>query len=215
MPNIFKKINICIDAIINNYLTKINNILQEKEKEKEKQNKKENTDTDSTQKENNNITNSYNIIDINDKELINLIELQSSFLKFIIHFGKPEDKNEILNIANKTLDKCVELFSSVKNINKYNPNISMSNINLIPENMKILYNLLLLLIDSPLFIFQFKNFPTLMNYLSTIFKYELSIKILNNLINAYNLGTINNKEKLKNLISFIEPMIQIHQTELN
>ena len=215
MRNIFKKINICIDAIINNYLTKINNILQEKEKEKEKQNKKENTDTDSTQKENNNITNSYNIIDINDKELINLIELQSSFLKFIIHFGKPEDKNEILNIANKTLDKCVELFSSVKNINKYNPNISMSNINLIPENMKILYNLLLLLIDSPLFIFQFKNFPTLMNYLSTIFKYELSIKILNNLINTYNLGTINNKEKLKNLISFIEPMIQINQTELN
>ena len=81
--------------------------------------------------------------------------------------------------------------------------------------MKILYNFLLLLIDSPLFIYQIKNLPNLMNYLNTIFKYELSINILNNLVNKYNLGTINNKEKLKNVLTFIEPLLQINEKELN
>ena len=81
--------------------------------------------------------------------------------------------------------------------------------------MKILYNLLLLLIESPLFIYQIKNLPNLMHYLNTIFKYELSINILNNLLNKYNLGTINTKEKLKNILAFIEPLLQINEKELN
>ena len=81
--------------------------------------------------------------------------------------------------------------------------------------MKILYNLLNVLISSPVHVFQFKNFATLMNYLSTIFKYELSITILDSLTNNFNLGTINSKDKLKSLLQFLEPMIQMDQPDLN
>ena len=81
--------------------------------------------------------------------------------------------------------------------------------------MKILYDLLLTLIDSPLLIFYFKKFPNLMNCMSTTFKYEITINILDNLTNKYNLGSINTKDQLINLIEFIEPMIQINQPDLN
>ena len=197
MNDIFKKINVCIEAITKKYLDIIDSIQQEKEKEKNVENK-------------NNI-----IYDINDKELINIIELLSSFIKFIIHFGSNEYKNEIIDLINKSIDKCSDLLASIKNINKDNPNVTISNNNFTTENMQKLYTLLTVLIESPLYIFQFKAFPNLLNYLNTICKYEISMNILNNLTNKYNLGSINSKDKLINLIEFIEPLIQVNQTELN
>lgn len=198
MNEIFKAIHNCIESITKKYLEKINNIEKEKE-------------------ENNNSNENKNKIwlDINDKELINIIELKSSFLKFFVHFGSTKYKNELMDLANKTIDKCVELIKSVKNINKDNPNVTISNNNFSPENMKKLYDLLNALIKSPLSIFEFKNVPILINYLNTMLKYELSISILNSLINNFNLGMINNKEKLENLLQFIEPMIQINQNQLS
>ena len=89
------------------------------------------------------------------------------------------------------------------------------NSNLRPENMKILYNILNALIDGPMQVFEFKNFSNLMNHLSTIFQYELSISILDNLVNKFNLGTVNNKTKLKTLLEFIEPMIKMDQPDLS
>ena len=198
MKEIFKAINKCIENITKKYLDKIDKIAKEKN-------------------ENNNSNENKNQIwlDINDKELINIIELQSSFLKFFIHFGSTKYKNDLFDLANKNIDKCDELIKSVKNLNKDNPNVTISNNNFSQENMKKLYDFLSSLIKSPLAIFQFTNFHNLMNYLSTMYKYELSINILNSLINTYNLGTIDNKEKLENLLQFIEPMIQINQTDLN
>ena len=157
-----------------------------------------------------------NVIDINDKELISIIELISCFIKFIIHFDLEENKIEIINIINKSLDKCYELLNLFKSQNIDNPNsLNKEQNNLKPENMKILYNLLLSLAKSHLSIFELKNFSNLAKYLSTIFKYELSINILNSLVNNFNLGKINNKNKLENVFKFIEPMIQIDQAELN
>ena len=209
MKEIFIKINKCIDSVIKKYLNKFNNDIQQQGKDKDKDKEDENA-----KKSNENINIHKNLIDINDKELMNIIELETSFLKFIIHFGSVHYKNEINDLTNKTLDKCLELINCVKNLNKDNPEIII-NTNFNNENMKKLYNLLLTLINSPLSFFQFKNFSHLMNNLNSLFKYELLVNIINNLINKYNLGTINNKEKLKNLLEFIEPMLQINETELN
>ena len=195
--DIFKKISICIEDITKKYSDKINIILQEKEKEKEIEYK-----------------NNF-IYDINNKELINIIELLTSFIKFIIHFGSNENKKEIIDIINNSIDKLSDIINTIKNINKDNPNVTISYNNFTPENMKILYDLLLTLIDSPLLIFYFKKFPNLMNCMSTTFKYEITINILDNLTNKYNLGSINTKDQLINLIEFIEPMIQINQPDLN
>ena len=202
IKDIFEKINALINDIANKYLDKINNIL------------KENNDIN-TSEENKNENKNKNYIKINEKELIKIIELQSCFLKFIIYFGSAEFKKEIIDIINKTLDKCYELLNSINKINEDNPNISITTNNLKPENIKILYNLLNILIDSPISVIQFKSFPNLMNYLNIIFKNDLLLNILNSLTNKYNLGTINNKEKLKKLLEFIEPMIQVNHTQIS
>ena len=217
MKDIFIKINKCIDSVIKKYLINFNENIPQQEKDKEKAEEKENEkekEKENTKVSNDNINMHKNLIDINDKELINIIELQSSYLKFIIHLGSAHYKNEISDLTNKTLDQCLELINSVKNLNKDNPNIII-NTNFTNENMKKLYNLLLALINSPLSFFQFKNLAHLMNNLNNLFKYELLVNIINSLTNKYNLGTINNKEKLKNLFEFLEPMIQINETDLN
>ena len=153
-------------------------------------------------------------VDINDHDTINILELHSSFIKFLNNYVTSENKNEIIDMINKALDKFNNLLNLIRDINKDNPNLTIDINTLMPQNMKILYNLLNALIESPIPIFKFKSFPNLMNFLSVLYKYELSMSILDSLSNKYNLGTIDSKDKLETLIEFIEPMIQINQNDI-
>jgi len=188
MNLIFSKINECITASINKKLEKINQMKNSKE------------------------TNIF--LDINDKEVISLIETQHSFFKFLITFGSTENKKEILEILNNNIDKLYELLANIKSFNKEMNKISVANYVLSNENMINIYDLLNELTLSPLSIIEFKNFSNLMKLLNITYFYELSLGLINNITNEYNMGTINTSEKCKNLMDFLEPIFLINHTEL-
>ena len=226
--DIFKKFNELINDITNKYSEQISNLKKdslnkdesllnsnEKDKNISDKNANENEIEENTENKKKETPNEISIwVDINDQDTINIIELHSSFIKFINNYVTSENKNEIIDITNQTLDKCYNLLNLIRDINKDNPDLNIDINNLKPQNMKIIYNLLSTLIESPIPVFKFKNFPNLMNFLSTWYKYDLSMNILDSLCNKYNLGTIDTKDKLETLIEFIDPMIQINQNDI-
>ena len=226
--DIFKKFNDSINDITDKYSEQINNLKKDdtnkdenlpNSNEKDRNENDKNTNEIEIEKnadnENKETPNKIKIlVDINDHDTINILELHSSFIKFINNYVTSENKNEIIDMTNKALDKCNNLLNLIRDINKDNPNLTIDINTLKPQNMKILYNLLNALIENPIPIFKFKSFPNLMNFLSVLYKYELSKNILDNLSNKYNLGTIDSKDKLETLIEFIEPMIQINQNDI-
>ena len=188
MNNIFIKINECIMAFINKKLEKISEIKSKKEK---------------------NIS-----LDINDKELISLIGTQHSFIKFLTNFCTFENKKEILDILNDNINKLYELLINIKSVNEEINQVSIANYILNNENMINIYDLLNELTLSPFSSIEFKNFPNLMKLLNITFFYELSLNILNNITNQYNLGNINSSEKCKYLVEFLEPIMSINHADL-
>ena len=134
----------------------------------------------------------------NDNDILKVIELEVSYLKFIINFGAYEDQNIKIKNINKIITKCYELISK-----------ACDGRNLSEEGAKIVYNLLQIILDSPLSIFKCKNFPDLMNYLNDNYKSELSLNILESLVNKYNIGMIDSKDKMESIIEFIKPMVYI------
>jgi vacuolar protein sorting-associated protein 35 len=187
MKDIFQKINECIISSMNKKLEKINELKNNNEKI---------------------------FIDINDKELISLIELQHSYIKFILNFSSSNSKKDILNILINNLNKSYELLNSIKSHNKEISRISITNYALTNENMIIIYDYLNELVKSPLLIVEFENFPYLMNFLNNTFFYELSLTIFDNLLNTFNLGSINNLDICKKLMKFMEPIININHSNL-
>ena len=134
----------------------------------------------------------------NDNDVLKVIELEVSYLKFIINFGTYEEQNIKLKNINKIITKCYDL------INK-----ACGGRNLSEEGAKIVYNLLQIILESPLSIFKCKNFPDLMNYLNDNYKSQLYLNILDSLTNKYNIGMIDSKEKMESIIEFIRPMVYI------
>ena len=134
----------------------------------------------------------------NDNDILKVIELEVSYLKFIINFGTYEEQNIKLKNINKIITKCYDL------INK-----ACGGRNLSEEGAKIVYNLLQIILESPLSIFKCKNFPDLMNYLNDNYKSQLYLNILDSLTNKYNIGMIDSKEKMESIIEFIRPMVYI------
>ena len=226
--DIFKKFNESINVITDKYSEQISNLKKDNLNNDENlpnSNEKASNLSDKNANENEIEKNAENEkketpkeikiwVDINDQDTINIIELHSSFIKFINNYLNSENKNEIIDMTNQTLDKCINLLNLIRDINKDNPNLTIDINTLKPQNMKILYNLLNALIESPIPIFKFKSFPKLLNFLSVLYKYEISMNILDSLTNKYNLGTIDSKDKLETLIEFIEPMIQINQNDI-
>ena len=150
-----------------------------------------------------------NISNVNDNDIQKIIELSGLYIQFITN--SIDDPN-IRNIKiNSIIDKLYELIDIIdKNNKKNNTNLDISE-----ETMKLIYHFLLAIVDSPLSIFKFKNFPNIMNHLNEIYKSEISTHILDSLINKYNLDMINCTEKMKALLNFIEPMIQLNQIKNN
>ena len=138
----------------------------------------------------------------NDNDILKIIELEVSYLKFIINFGTYEEQNIKIKNINKIITKCYELISK-----------ACDGRNLSEEGAKIVFNLLQIILESPLSIFKCKNFPDLMNYLDDNYKSQLSLDILDSLVNKYNIGMINSKEKMESIIEFIRPMVDIEDSK--
>jgi len=134
----------------------------------------------------------------NDNDILKVIELEVSYLKFVINFGTFEEQNIKIKSINKIITKCYELISK-----------ACDGRNLSEEGTKIIFRLLQAILDSPLSIFKCKNFPDLMNYLNEDYKSQLSLNILESLVNKYNIGMIDSKEKMESIIEFIRPMVEI------
>jgi hypothetical protein len=54
-----------------------------------------------------------------------------------------------------------------------------------------------------------------MNYLNDDYKSQLSLNILESLVNKYNIGMIDSKEKMESIIEFIRPMVEIEDNKGN
>ena len=137
-----------------------------------------------------------------DNDILKIIELEVSYLKFIINFGTYEEQNIKIKNINKIITKCYELISK-----------ACDGRNLSEEGTKIVFNLLQIILESPLSIFKCKNFPDLMNYLDEKYRSQLSLDILDSLVNKYNIGMINSKDKMESIIEFIRPMVYIEDNK--
>ena len=140
--------------------------------------------------------------DDDNNDILKVIELEVSYLKFIINFGTYEEQNLKLKNINKIITKCYELISK-----------ACGGRNLSEEGTKIIYNLLQAILESPFSIFKCKNFPDLMGFLNEEYKNQLSLNILDSLVNKYNLGMIDSKEKMESIIEFISPMVDIEDNK--
>ena len=138
----------------------------------------------------------------NDNDILKVIELEVSYLKFIINFGTYEEQNIKLKNINKIITKCYELISK-----------ACGGRNLSEEGAKIIFNLLQAVLESPFSIFKCKNFPDLMGFLNDNYKNQLSLNILDSLVNKYNLGMIDSKDKMESIIEFISPMVDIEDNK--
>ena len=137
-----------------------------------------------------------------NNDILKVIELEVSYLKFIINFGTYEEQNIKLKNINKIVTKCYELISK-----------ACGGRSLSEEGTKIIFNLLQAILDSPFSIFKCKNFPDLMGFLNDDYKNQLSLNILDSLVNKYNLGMIDSKEKMESIIEFISPMVDIEDNK--
>ena len=140
--------------------------------------------------------------DDDNNDILQIIELEVSYLKFIINFGTYEDKSIKIKNINKIITKCYDLISK-----------ACGGRSLSEEGTKIIFNLLQAILDSPFSIFKCKNFPDLMGYLNEEYKNQLSLNILDSLVNKYNLGMIDSTDKMESIIEFIGPMIDIEDNK--
>jgi vacuolar protein sorting-associated protein 35 len=134
-----------------------------------------------------------------DNDILKIIELEVSYLKFVINFGNFEEQNIKIKNINKIITKCYDLISK-----------ACDGRDLSGEGIKIIFNLLQIILDSPLSIFKCKNFPDLMNFLDDNYRSKISLNILDSLVNQYNIGMIDSKEKMESIIEFIKPMVYIN-----
>ena len=143
------------------------------------------------------IINEYNNNYNKNKDILKIIQLQNSYLKFILNFitfDNPEIKYKSIN----------EITSNLYDIlNKEIGNKKLSN-----EGMRLINIFLNELLESPISIFKIKNFPDLMFFLEGEYKTSLTLRIINSFVNDFNRGNIDSYDKMESLIEFITPMIK-------
>ena len=141
----------------------------------------------------------YNRSNDRNNDVMKLIELQNSYLKFIINFNtfdNPETKYKAINEI---------IGSSYDVLNKAKGNRKMS-----IEGMKLINKLLSNLLESPISIFRIKNFPDLMSFLEGEYRSSLALRIIDSFVNEFNRGNIDSKDKMESIIEFIRPMIDLN-----
>ena len=137
-------------------------------------------------------------------DIMKLIELQCVYLKFVINFNTFDEDDKKFNIINKIIENTFDLLN--KNI---------GNRRLSKEGMRLISKLLTNLMEGPISIFKFKNFPDLMGMLDEEFRSVISLQIINSLVKEKNKSAISNKEKMEIMIEFIKPMIIFDYNNIN
>ena len=128
-----------------------------------------------------------------NKNILDILELNISFIKYII---KCAPENEILNSLNHILNLCVK-FINIGNTQALN----QMEIDKIAE-------LLQLPLQSTYSLFDMPDFPNLLVFLDYRNMKLLGLGILNNLINPHSREKIDSIEKLNKLFTFILPLIK-------
>ena len=80
------------------------------------------------------------------------------------------------------------------------------------SGIRLVMKLLTTALESPVSIFQIKAFPELMTFLDNSSKATLSLRIIDNLVNDYNIGAIDSKEKMNAVIELVKPLIEGEET---
>ena len=142
------------------------------------------------------ILRNYNIIiDKQQKaipNLINILEINFSFLKFCVNSAPEEEKlisiNHGLNLTSKII---------------FSLNISI----LFQDQINKIHDILSLALESIYSIFDMPEFPKLFNFLDYQNKKKLSIEIIKNLTNANSHEHLDSLEKIQQLIVFLKPLL--------
>ena len=139
------------------------------------------------------------IISILDKfkDIIKIIQLQNSYLKFILNYNNFDNPE----IKYKSINEIIGNFYEILNKEIGNKKLSK-------EGMRLINILLNELLKSPISIFKIKHFPDLMFFLEGEYKTSLTLRIINSFVNEFNRGNIDSYDKMESLIEFIKPMIQ-------
>ena len=143
------------------------------------------------------IINEYNNNYNKNKDIIKIIQLQNSYLKFILNYNNFDNPE----IKYKSINEIIGNFYEILNKEIGNKKLSK-------EGMRLINILLNELLKSPISIFKIKHFPDLMFFLEGEYKTSLTLRIINSFANEFNRGNIDSYDKMESLIEFIKPMIQ-------
>ena len=140
------------------------------------------------------------INDINNIPLIILLNLICSFLKFSLKCSPEEQRNISIN---KILSFTVSLLNKFENKKT-------------EEEIKKIYEILLIIIEDGINIFELNEFHKLMELLDYQNQKKVAIDIINILLvenNNINIPKINSIENFKKIIKYIQPLISDNNNE--
>ena len=120
-----------------------------------------------------------------------LIEMSTAFMKYSI---KCSPENERLNAINHILT------SSMGILLEFKQKVGL-------ETVKKIGKLLAIPLESKLSLFDFGDFPELMNWLDFNSRNNLSLKIINSLLDKNAVEKVDSLQKLKKLLEYIKPLL--------
>ena len=129
-------------------------------------------------------------------DVMKVTELQIAFMNFLNKCALNNDDNKVKTI-NSIMANCYEMLLKAKGERK----MSKIGINLV---LKLLSTAL----ESPVSVFELKSFPDLMNLLDYSSSFTLSIQLITKLVNDYNIGAIDNKDKMLAILELVKPILE-------
>ena len=123
--------------------------------------------------------------------LLNILEINYSFIKFCVYCAPEEEK---LISINHGLNSTYDILMSL--------NVSL----LFQNQLNKIHDILSIPLESIYSIFDMTNFPKLFSYLDYQNKKKLAFEIIENLININSHEKLDTLEKIKQLIVFLKPL---------
>lgn len=138
----------------------------------------------------------------NDFDLERLLHLIFVFINFIIKCNPNE--NDLLGNLNIILNNCVNIINKNKMIKFFNLNI-----------YKLIQNILEILLDLGISIFQLEHYFELFSFLNNYSKKEVSIKIISSLVSNYEKKNIpiDSTEKAIEIIKYIRSLYENNKND--
>lgn len=133
-------------------------------------------------------------------DVMKVTELQIAFMNFLNKCALNNDDNKVKTI-NSIMANCYEMLVKAKGERK----MSKIGINLV---LKLLSTAL----ESPVSVFELKSFPDLMNLLDYGSSFTLSIQLITKLVNDYNIGAIDNKDKMLAILELVKPILEHNES---